>query len=110
MAGTKPVVRTLDTDAQLRALVDHAEQTDRISLLNGQLVTATWSAGATSLHIRHSLGRAYLGAVIVGAGAVGDWTVLTPRAAIAMGVNVATHCVLVATAPGANTTLNAWVF
>ena len=52
--------------ASSNAAADHADQLQRVPILQGRLVAFTFPAGEQSAHIEHLLARKYLGAFIVG--------------------------------------------
>jgi len=105
MAGTKPIRRVADQAAQVDELVRHAEQSDRVEITNGQLIAGVMAAGATITFVRHSLGRAYRGAMLVGSSAFGLAVAAPSGAQTTQFVTVTT-----ATAPGTDASFNLWVF
>lgn len=68
MAGLRPFKRDPDSAKQQANLVAHAEQLDRLPLLNGQLIEFEVPTGTTVHTFRHNLGRPYQAIFIGGVG------------------------------------------
>lgn len=73
------------------------------SIAQGQLVPATLLSGATTVVVRHGLGRAAQGAFVAGSSAAGAFTVDLVAGADSVTVRVLS-------APGSNVSLKVWVF
>lgn len=114
MAGIRPLRRkdpAAETVAAVRELQEHAEQLDRIGLLNGQMVSGVIPSGAAVARFRHSLGRPYVGGFVVGVSDAGDFAVQTPAAALLSSTDIKTEVVVGASSVVASdTTVNLWVF
>lgn len=66
MAGTRPLRRKPTSDEAVLELQVHAEQFDKLPITNGQLITMVVADSAMGGVGRHTLGRPYKGAIIVG--------------------------------------------
>lgn len=99
--GFDDLLRRLSLDVTglanaLRVVLDSA-------IVRGQFVTATMLSGGATVLVKHGLGRPARGAVVVGTGAAGAFTV---------DLVTETHAITVraSAAVGSDVTLKLWVF
>lgn len=87
-----------------------AQQARRTPILDGRLVTVTFDA-ASSAQARHALGRAYVGAIVVGVSAAHASLIAaaTPAIAEAAGYDPKTHVHVLANGSYSGT-VALWVF
>lgn len=125
MAKFRPVRGTLSPELQVSELLRHAEQVDRVPIMLGQLVEASWpfteggeggDSWPTSQIIRHSLGRPYVGGFIAGTTGPGDteipvFTVVHPEQATARGTDTARDFELVTSSTlTTSVRVRVWIF
>lgn len=115
MAGLKPLLRREGAE-QTTELAKHAEQLDKVEILNGQLIRAVVPAGVDDWRFRHSLGRSYRGGFLVAIAAgtavpFSEFHASDPSAFAAQGGDSANYVQIVANVTtGAEHTLTFWVF
>ena len=108
----KGLDRQQPTDgAEIKAFRDYLQQFKELDFLNGQRVEGTIAAGSQFVLVRHTLGRAYVGANISGVSTAEAVMPQTPNAARDGGTDVTKFAVFFCASPvAADTVVSAWVF
>ena len=88
----KPLVETYDQASQIEQLVIYSRALDKLPILSGQVIEATFPTAATNIVIRHSLRRSYTGGMIIGTSGATDttypvFTIVHPHQAVVDGIS-----------------------
>jgi hypothetical protein len=102
--------KAVTPDEDVTVIRNYIEQFRGLQILNGQLQSVTFGTGATSATLTHSLGRSYLGAIVVGTALVQPFAA-TPQSTATAGLDPTKQVlVLLASAPAVPNLVNVWVF